>query len=158
MTQTEKQKTQEEAVAALIEKGVTYSVKRKGVLRYLFPDFKIKIAPPTLGVLYSVSSCFAAMEIDEEKVEESPLTYGFALVEENAHNLSRAIAYAILADKFLIKCIGGLFSRYIMWQFTPRDMFMIIVNILTMCGTADFINSIRLIKGVCLAEAKNRIE
>ncbi|MBR4402806.1 MAG: hypothetical protein IKV77_04670 [Alistipes sp.] len=158
MTQTERQKTQEEAVAALIEKGVTYSVKRKGVLRYLFPDFKIKIEPPTLGVLYSISSCFAAMEIDEEKVEESPLTYGFALVEENAHNLSRAIAYAILADKFLIKSIGGLVSRYIMWQFTPRDMFMIVVNILTMCGTADFINSIRLIKGVCLAEAKNRIE
>lgn len=158
MTQTEKQKTQEDAVLALLEKGMEYSVKRKGVLRYLFPDFKIKIDPPTLGVLYSISSCFAAMEIDEEKVEESPLSYGFALVEENAHRLSRAIAAAILADKFLISCVGGLLSRYIMWQLTPRDMFMIVVNILTMCGTADFINSIRLIKGVCLAEAKNRIE
>ena len=51
-----------------------------------------------------------------------------------------------------IKTISGLVCDI------PRDMFMLVVNILTMCGTADFINSIRLIKGVCLAEAKNRIE
>lgn len=158
MTQTTEQETQERAIEALMEKGVSYTVKRKGLLSYVFPQFKIKIAPPTLGVLYNISSAFGGIDIDEEKVEASPLSYGFALVEENAHRLSQALAVAILADKFLIKCIGGLVSRYIMWQLTPRDMFMLVVNILTMCGTADFINSIRLIKGVCLAEAKNRIE
>ena len=69
MTQTTEQETQERAIEALMEKGVSYTVKRKGLLSYVFPQFKIKIAPPTLGVLYNISSAFGGIDIDEEKVD-----------------------------------------------------------------------------------------
>lgn len=68
------------AVEALLERGVVFEAERRGWWRRLRPKVRLRVDPPTLGVLYAVSGEFAQMEIDEHRVEADPLGYSFELV------------------------------------------------------------------------------
>lgn len=142
------------AVDALLERGVEFRAERRGWLRFWRPTMRLVIQPPTLGVLYAVSGEFATLVIDESRVDEDPIGYSFDLVRSDALSLARAVAYAVLGTKARIKWLGGLYARYLMWQLTANQMLKLVVTVLSVCGTADFINSIRLIKGAGLAEPK----
>lgn len=158
MTEKEKKQIQKRAVDALLEKGTDIEIKHNGILKHLIPRKKWHIAPPTLGVLYGMAGEFSQMEIQEEKIETEPLNYGFTLAEKNAQNMAKALSIALIGNRLGVKLFGKMMSRYIMWSMTPAEMFNTVVNVITMSGTADFINSIRLIKGIRLTEAKGRVE
>ncbi|MDD4819831.1 MAG: hypothetical protein PHD21_03230 [Flavobacteriales bacterium] len=158
MTEREKKQSQKRAVEALLEKGIDIEIKHRSILRYIVPKTKWHVSPPTLGVLYGMAGEFAQMEMEEEKIDLQPLNYGFALARENAENLSRALAVSFIGGRMSMGIVGRLVARYLMWHMTPAEMFAAVVSVITMSGTADFINSIRLIKGIRLTEAKGRVE
>lgn len=142
------------AVDVLLERGVVFEVERRGPLRLFGKKMRLVINPPTLGVLYAISGEFAAMRVDEDKVEEDPIGYSFSLVRSQSHSMARAVAYAVLGARWKVKCFAGVFSSYLLWQLTAKQLLKLVVTVLSVSGTADFINSIRLIKGTGLLDVK----
>lgn len=142
------------AVDALLERGIVFEIERRGPLKVFGKKMRLVINPPTLGVLYAISGEFAAMRIEEDKVEEDPIGYSFSLVRSQAFSLARAVSYAVLGIRWKVKCFSGLFSRYLLWQLTAKQLLKLVITVLSVSGTADFINSIRLIKGTGLLDTK----
>lgn len=142
------------AVDALLERGIVFKIGRRGPLKVFGKKMRLVINPPTLGVLYAISGEFAAMRIEEDKAEEDPIGYSFSLVRSQAFSLARAVSYAVLGTRWKVKCFAGLFSRYLLWQLTAKQLLKLVITVLSVSGTADFINSIRLIKGTGLLDTK----
>lgn len=151
---TDDSEQRQKAIEALLENGTVFEADRKGFLRHFSPKMRLRLAPPTLGVLYTMSGHFVSMEVDEDRVEAEPIPYSFILAEKNCSKLARALAAAVLAGRWRIRLFGRVVASYLMWQLTPRQLLRMTVLVLSMCGTADFINSIRLIKGTRLTEPK----
>lgn len=142
------------AVEALLERGVVFEVERRGWWRWLRPRVRMRVDPPTLGVLYAVSGEFAQMEIDERQVEADPLGYSFELVRSQMRPMARAVAFAVLGARWKIRLFAGMYARYLLWQLTAAQLLKLVVTVLSVSGTADFINSIRLIKGTGLLDTR----
>ena len=105
----------------------------------------MRVDPPTLGVLYAVSGEFAQMKIDERRVEADPLGYSFELVRSQMRPMARAVAFAVLGTRWKIRLFAGMYAR---------QLLKLVVTVLSVSGTADFINSIRLIKGTGLLDTR----
>ena len=156
----EKKKAEEEGVGearlrrraaeALLERGVVFQVERRGFLRILSAQMRLTIDPPTLGTLYAVSCELAEVEIDPQRMESDPIAYGFSLVRQQTEAMARAVACAVLGSRWKIRWLAGWYGRYLMWQLTAAQLLKLVVTVLSVSGTADFINSIRLIKGTGL--------
>ena len=142
------------AADALLERGVVFEAARRGALSGLWPKMRLKIDPPTLGVLYAVSGEFVAMGVNEARVESDPIGYSFELVRSQVRPMARAVACAVLGSRWKIRWFAGLYARYLLWQLTANQLLKLVVTVLSVCGTADFINSIRLIKGTGLLDPK----
>ena len=143
------------AAEALLERGVVFQVERRGFLRVLRPGMRLTIHPPTLGVLYAVSCELAGVELDPKRVEDDPIGYGFSLVRQQAEAMARAVACAVLGTRWKIRWFAGWYGRYLMWQLTTAQLLKLVVTVLSIGGTADFINSIRLIKGTGLLSGRS---
>ena len=96
---------------ALLERGVVFEVERRGWWRWLRPRVRMRVDPPTLGVLYAVSGEFAQMEIDERRVEADPLGYSFELVRSQMRPMARAVAFAVLGARWKIRLFAGMYAR-----------------------------------------------
>lgn len=142
------------AAEALLERGVVFVAPRRGVLSCWRKKIRLTVDPPTLGVLYAVAGELAALQVDERRVETDPIEYGFALVRGQAYAMARAVACAVLGARWKIRLFCGGYARYLMWQLTPGELFKLLVTVLSVSGTADFINSIRLIKGTGLLDGR----
>lgn len=142
------------AVEALLERGVVFEAERRGWWRWLRPRVRMRVDPPTLGVLYAVSGEFAQMKIDERRVEADPLGYSFELVRSQMRPMARAVAFAVLGTRWKIRLFAGMYARYLLWQLTAAQLLKLVVTVLSVSGTADFINSIRLIKGTGLLDTR----
>lgn len=140
------------AAEALLERGVVFVAERRGVLRHWRRKMRLRVDPPTLGVLYAVAGEFAALRMDERRMEADPIGYGFALVREQVRPMARAVACAVLGSRWKIGLFCGWYARYLMWQLTPGVLLKLLITVLSVSGTADFINSIRLIKGTGLLD------
>ena len=75
------------AIEALLENGTVFETDRKGFLRHFSPKMKLRLAPPTLGVLYTMSGHFVSMEVDEDRVEREPIPYSFILAGKNSRKI-----------------------------------------------------------------------
>ncbi len=144
--------------AALINKGLDFTVDRSGLFRKRKPrTFHIKQL--YLGTMDLVSEAFSRLEIDEVALAEDPLAEGRRLEHLHAREMARIVALAVLNGKWKIRLFGRLATSYFLWRVNPTKLYQLAMIINTLSNTPDFVNSIRLLSIVRTAPPKaDRIE
>lgn len=160
-TTIEKELTQ---IDSLLERGIEFQVPTKSFAERLIygKNRKFEIAQLCFGALDLVTNELLHINIDDEAVKNSPLEEADRLASENAYRLSRIVAIAVLNDKLVtakgfnggnivftkpnLKKIDRL-AKYFMWRLNSQTMLQITLIVRQLMNSADFMNSIRLIKG-----------
>ena len=150
-------KTEQRAIDALLENGTEFKVQTRGLWHWICPIRTFKITQPKLGTLYAMAGEYTRIDLEESRLTENPLRESFHLVRENARAMSRVAAIALLNGKWRIALFKNALSRYLLWRLDPSQLIKLCLIVITISNTADFINSIRLIKGTRLTMPKRDI-
>ncbi len=143
--------------AALINRGLNFTVDRTGLFRRKPRTFHIKQL--FLGTMDLVSEAFAKMEIDEVALAEDPIAEGRRLEHLHAREMARIVALAVLNDKWKISLFARFYTSYFLWRINPSKLYQLAMIINTLSNTPDFVNSIRLLSIVRTAPPKaDRVE
>ena len=143
--------------AALINRGLNFTVDRTGLFRRKPRAFHIKQL--FLGTMDLVSEAFAKMEIDEVALAEDPIAEGRRLEHLHAREMARIVALAVLNDKWKIRLFARFYTSYFLWRINPSKLYQLAMIINTLSNTPDFVNSIRLLSIVRTAPPKaDRVE
>ena len=144
--------------AALINRGLNFTVDRTGIFRRKTPrTFHIKQL--YLGTMDLVSEAFSRLEIDEVSLAEDPIAEGRRLEHLHARGMARIVALAVLNGKWKIRLFAGIYTRYFLWHVNPSKLYQLAMIVNTLSNTPDFVNSIRLLSIVRTAPPKaDRVE
>lgn len=148
MQENEKKLTEKRAIDVLLNAGMTFTVERRGIMKYLRKSGKkLTIKPPYLGTLDYITREFLKMDVTFDQLKDVTLAQSMEIASKHTRTMSRIIAMAILNGKWQIKLFTGPLSRWLMWRITPAMLYQLTVIISTLCDTGNFTNSIRLISG-----------
>jgi len=172
---------------SLTGKGIPFQVKShvkmpvKGLGRYFgrketvekVEAFEIK--PPTLAVMDRLSLISIDLEVDDQKIAEGDNTFDLVKghIASNADKLAEYVAIATLGEDYYVReqTISGRireyedkealrnFTKFFKTWLTPQELHLIAKAVIISLNLADFIDSMRLMKGTRTAKAKkNPIE
>lgn len=119
-------------------------------------EIKIRIKPSYAGTLYSIAHLAVKMDIDEEKVQQSWLREGHKLAIEHMQSLCEIIAIAILNGPLKIRLFKKMLGRYLFWKLTPEKLFQIVMVVIMLGNTSDFLHTIRLVFGTRITQKTNQ--
>jgi len=148
-------KTEQRAAETILEKGVFFRVPNAGIMRYFKDETTFILKQPNAGTLLKISQVAASIEIDEDKITENPIFESWQITKREIVNVTRIVAIAILGTKWRIFFLTGILTRYLMWRVTPSKLIELAKLMIQLCNTADFLNSIRLIRGTRITSPKN---
>lgn len=149
-------KTEARAIDTLLDKGVTFQIPTRGLLRYIKPNHTFKLQQAYLGTLFLLSRYYLQTGLSEERLAESPLTESREIVGRSAKNMAKIAAIGILNSKWRIRLFGGLFANFLLWRITPKTLYELSMTIVMLNNTGDFLNSIRLLSGMQMTKPKER--
>lgn len=139
-------RAEKQELDTLIERGMTFTVPVRSILRYLGKtERSFIIRQPYLGTLDYLSREFIDMDFSEEKLQGNAMGESKRLIAHNARRCARVIAIAILNSKWRIKLLAPLLASYLLWRITPDKLFKLTLLINTISNVADFTNSIRFL-------------
>lgn len=144
MTKQENLKAEIQATNTLLHEGIKF---KAGVFRWT-------IKQSYLGTLLHISKVYAELLYDEERLKDSPVSGGYALVPENAKRMARIIAIAVLNSKWKIMLFAPILTAYFLWNVKPDKLLSLISVLLVLNNVADFTHSIRLIHALRMMKPK----
>lgn len=133
----DKDKIVEMAVSnAITEKPVHFKVGKK----------KFSIHPPTLGKMQLLSKCYLMLDIDEDKLQESPHLEAMRVCESKTDVVCSLMAIATFSSKEDLLNDDKINDRaeFFKWNTEPQDFSTILLALLTQVHYENFMNSIRL--------------
>lgn len=171
---------------SLTGQGIPFQVRSrvkvpvKGIGRYFgrkeivdrIDDFEIK--PPTLAVMDRLSLISIDLEVDDQKISEGENTFELVkgYVAGNADRLAEYVAVATLGEDYYVReqTLSGRMREYedkealqdltkfFKTWLTPQELLTITKGIIVSMSFADFMHSMRLMKGTRTAKKKDPIE
>lgn len=146
--------------AILIDKGVKFSVPKRSILKFFSKQKErtFYIKQPYLGTLDLVSELFLSINLDEQKLQDNPLTASKEIVKTSAQKCAKVVAISVLNSKIMIKLFSGLLASYFLWRIKPSTLIKLAYIINQMNNYGDFINSIRLMSAIRTTAPQNLIE
>ena len=170
MENEEKKAAELNELNRMIERGLTFTVKRKKKVRRpgwlgwirkkitIDEDVRFEIKEPTLSVLDRISAEGIMMDIDESQMQsDAGMSIAKKMVHDHARRMARVIAIAVLGENYEIATINNGRTSYIRddrrldeltdlfaHSVKPSDLINLCVAINTMSNLGDFTNCIRL--------------
>lgn len=123
---------------SLTERGVKFKLGKK---EYILKEFYA-------GTLDRLSAIFIEMQIDEDLLKENPIGESVRITNKSAKLCAKALAIAILNNRWKLMFLVPFMTRKILWSLTPSKLAHVSVLIMQMSNYGDFMNSIRLIAGI----------
>lgn len=153
---------EQQQIDALINRGVEFTVPRKGLER-IFSRTKERtfaIEEPYLAVLDLLADEFIKMEIDEEQLKSNPESVSNHIVRDHSARLARIVAIAVLNHRCCIhlnkykwiynRSLIERYTRYFLARVKPSKLFQIASIIRQISNVGAFINSIRWTSGAMI--------
>lgn len=138
MTDKEQLSLEANEARRLIDQGMVFEVGKK---KYQIKEFYA-------GTLDILSSIFIEMQIDQSALEEGFMAEAQRITKRNAKLCAKALAVAVLNNKWKILFLTPFLAKRFLWSITPSRLMKAAIIIAQMSNFGDFIGSIRLIAGV----------
>lgn len=149
LSDTEKQVIERAELDILLSAGMSFSVPKRSLLRYIGkPERSFLIAPLFHGTLNYLSREFVDMNFSEEAIQENAFAEAKRLMAHNARRAARVVAIAVLNSGWKIRWLSGLYSWYFLWHTTPKMLLQLTLKIQEASNLGDFTNSIRYLSVV----------
>jgi hypothetical protein len=149
---------EKKAADTLLHTGAEIKIYKRSVLRFIGKKERtITIHQSFLGTLYEISRLALQMNFDESKVQSDPWYESKVLAEKHARTVSTVLAIAILNSKWKIRLFKKLLANYLYWHLTPENLFKIVIVVSELNNVADFINSIRSVRGWRITQPKSEM-
>lgn len=139
---------EKKAADTLTEQGVYFETQTEGLLRLIKKSRKWYIKPSKLGTLYKCTSIYLRNELNGEKMNENPRKAANELAVSACKDYAEIIAIAILNSKWKIKLFSKILAGHFYWKLEPKDLYEIMVQIVTANDIVAFINTIKLTSGI----------
>lgn len=155
MEETTKLQIEQSAIDALLQRGLTFEVERKSILKSIFRKKTrvFKMQQLYLGTLIILADKYLKLNIDEDQDDNATNPARLA-PRQNAQLLAEILAIAVLNSKWKIKLFSGILSKYFLWRVTPQQLLSLTLVIHNLSNTQDFLYSIRLSKGSRITKPK----
>lgn len=153
-------KTEEQVVDALLNKGVEFKVEKKGLISLFSKTKRTRnfiIQQPYLGTLYALTGLYFKAQFKEDEFKEDPLGASRTLARRSAKIMCEVVAVAVLNNEIKIKLFSKILARYFFWRLKPDTLLQIILIIASLNNTLDFTNSIRLIQVLKTTTPRNQV-
>ena len=133
---------------SVLDNSVKFSIETG----LLFPKrVKLSVRPLRLGTLIYISK-------EQENVSEVELSKdvlpAIAKLSANIKPATKIVAYSILNSRVKIKLFSGIFSRWLAWRISPKELNSLLALSLKQSEVTDFFGSTVLLKGMGLLEQK----
>lgn len=153
---------EQQQIDALINRGIEFTVPRKGLER-VFSRTKERtfaIEEPYLAVLDLLADEFIKMEIDEKKLKANPEPVSNRIVKDHTERVARIVAIAVLNHRTCIhltkykwaynRILIDRYTRYFLARIKPSKLLQIASIIRQISNVGAFINSIRWTSGAMI--------
>lgn len=148
--------TENRAINTLLDKGVTFTIPTRGLMRYIKPNHVFKLRQAYLGTLLMLSEYYLKTGLDEARLSENPMVESRQVVNRSVRPMARIAAIGILNSKWKIRLFGSLLAGFLLWRLTPRTLYELGMTIVMLNNTGDFLNTIRLMEGMQITQPKQK--
>lgn len=121
---------------AMTEKPIKFEVGGK----------KFTVNPPTLGKMQVLSKYYLALDIDDERLGESPQVESMRVCEAKTDMVCRLMAASTFDNKDDLLDDGKIneMAEFFKWHCKPSDFSVVLLALLTQVRYENFMSSIRL--------------
>lgn len=147
------------AAETLLENGVSLGIRTPFFLRLLGVK-ELKIYQPTAGTRIRISKLYLEMNISDEDLEETTQEKAEQLLLKHTHTHLQIIALCLFRGKYMFqnkilsKWAYKYLANWLMWRLKPQQISALMVLIMQLSGTADFLTTTRYIRAMKMTGSK----
>lgn len=149
--------TELRAAQSILERGIWAEVKAPLFLR-LFgkKTLKLKVRKLYAGTLLHVAECYLSTGIKEEQLKEIESEAALELMAKHGRAICKAVAMAILNDKWKIRWLSGWLAGYLLRHLDWMRILKMLEFALVYNGTVDFMSTTRLVRAMKITDPANQ--
>lgn len=134
------------AAETILQRGVKVKIPAPWFIRWFKKSWVVVLKSPFEGTMLRVSTYYLSTGLKDEKLENITTEETLQLMQVHGKAISRAVACAILNGYWKGKLLTRPFAWYLRWHLTAQEIFGLTTALLLYGGTADFMNTTRLVR------------
>lgn len=134
------------AAETILQRGVKVKIPAPWFIRWLKKSWVVVLTSPFEGTMLRVATYYLSTGLKDEKLENITTEETLHLMAVHGKAISRAVACAILNGYWKGKLFTRPFAWYLRWNLTAQEMFGLTTALILYGGTADFMNTTRLVR------------
>ena len=138
--------TERLAAENLLQRGVKIKIVAPWFIRWLKKTVTLRLTSPFEGTLLRVSAYYLSTGLQDHKLENITVEESLLLMSTHGKAISKAVACAILNSYWSGKLFTNPLAWYLRWHLKPKELFALTTALLIYGGTADFMNTTRLVR------------
>lgn len=144
------------AAQTILERGIRAKVRAPFFLRiFRIRSITLVLRPLYAGTLIRVAAEYFKTGISLDELEKNSNEDALSILSVHGKAVSMAVAVALLNSRWKIRLFAGWMSGYLMDNMRWKEMLQMLHVALIHNGTADFINTTRLVRTVMITEPKD---
>lgn len=147
--------TEYRATNELLQRGVRVKARAPLLLRLiLIKHITLHIRPATFGALLRMGRWYLSAGIMQSDLEDVTVEKAMALMVRKGEYISKAVASALLRDKWRTKLFLRPYARWLRESLPPSELLGIMQIYVLQGGLEDFIVTTRLVSGKTISSPK----
>lgn len=142
------------AAETLLQRGVRVEIVAPLLLR-LFgkKKFFFYLYQPSLGNKIRISRMYLSMGITADQLNATTQEEADRLLVKHSHTLLRMLAIAMMKGRLMPWLFNRPMAYFLKYKLSPQQLFTMVQALVLFSGTADFMNTTRLFKGMKITAA-----
>lgn len=137
------------AAETLLEKGVPLPLRAPLLFR-LFGVKQLKVYRPSAGNHLRIGRLYLKMGITEDQLKETSLLVAKELEVKHTYTHCRIIAFTMFKGYLTPLFFNRIMAMWLKWHLSQKQIMNTAEFVLTMGGTANFMNTTRYIKAMLI--------
>lgn len=138
--------TERLAAETILQRGVKVKIPAPWCIRWLKKTLVMRLTSPFEGTMLRVSRYYLSTGLTDAKLENVTTEQALVLMAVHGKAISKAVACAILNGFLKGKFFTRPLAWYLRWNLKPQELFALTTALLLYGGTADFMNTTRLVR------------
>lgn len=146
---------QERTIDTILEHGVEFTATENLLFGLYHRKKTYHVKQPTLSCLLQIAKLTDKLELDEDMIAENPMGEAWNVILSNTRLMSMILATMILGTPLKIRLFRRILAVRLRNSLTPKQLINAVLMVVQVSNPGDFLNSIRLIRGVTMTLPKN---
>lgn len=142
------------ASQTILQRGVKFKINTPFWLRWLKKSFTVRVTSPYQGTLFRISTYYLSTGLKDSQLENITVEESLAIMAVHGKVISKAVACALLNGYWSGKLFTGPVAWYLKWHCSPKELCALTTALLVYGGSADFMNTTRLVRQMKQTEPK----